>query len=121
MAPCATILRATSGSNRHSHSVFDGWPTSGLCFCSAHTIRRHRYSTLGPTLGSGPGRDMGVMLMVISLLPMIWDLLAFLYRPLREMETNIPDAQMHAIIYDDKDILQQEADKLLIPSAKTRI
>lgn len=69
---------------------------------------------LGTTLGSGPGRGMGLMLMVVGSLIMIWGLLAFLYRPLRELETDLPDALMGVVIHNDKDLLQQEVDKLLV-------
>jgi hypothetical protein len=47
---------------------------------------------LGPILGVGEGRGMGLMLVSIAILPVIASIAGWLYRPMRNVETDLPDA-----------------------------
>ena len=47
---------------------------------------------LGPILGVGEGRGMGLMLVSIAILPVIASIAGWLYRPMRNVERDLPDA-----------------------------
>ena len=46
---------------------------------------------LGEYLGTGPGRGVGVMFIVVGLFNASVAALAFMYRPLRMVDTELPD------------------------------
>jgi MFS family permease len=72
--------------------------------------------TVGALIGTGPGRGMALLLIIVGGLLMIWGAIGLRYRPLRYMEDILPDALPDAEIADDKDALQAEADRLLQPA-----
>jgi DHA3 family macrolide efflux protein-like MFS transporter len=47
--------------------------------------------SLGTYLGTGPGRGVGLMFVVVGLFNAIIAILAFLYKPLRYIDTELPD------------------------------
>uniref|UniRef100_UPI0007C84FBD non-ribosomal peptide synthetase/MFS transporter n=1 Tax=Kitasatospora sp. MBT63 TaxID=1444768 RepID=UPI0007C84FBD len=68
--------------------------------------------SLGPLLGTGPGRGAGLLLVLVGLALAVWGLLGLAYRPLRLIEDLLPDAVPDPEI-GDKDAIQAEADRLL--------
>lgn len=69
--------------------------------------------TLGGLLGSGPGRGMALVIVVLGGVQVAWAVLGLRWRTLRYMEDALPDAVPGAIVTWDRDALQQEADMLL--------
>jgi len=49
-------------------------------------------TALGRLLGTGPGRGIGLMFVLAGLLVVAVSLGAYLYRPLRRVESELPDA-----------------------------
>lgn len=47
--------------------------------------------TLGAVIGTGPGRGVGLLFMVMGFLSVMAVVIGFLYRPLRDLETRLPD------------------------------
>ncbi|MCB8977444.1 MAG: amino acid adenylation domain-containing protein [Ardenticatenaceae bacterium] len=74
-------------------------------------------TAVGSVIGSGAGRGMGLMIIVIGLLLLFAALLGFRYRPLRYMEDILPDAIPDAVVVKDKDELQALADQQLPETA----
>lgn len=74
-------------------------------------------TAVGGLIGSGPGRGMGLMIIVIGVLLLLAALLGFRYRPLRYMEDILPDAIPDAVVVKDKDELQALADQQLSETA----
>ncbi len=70
-------------------------------------------STIGSFIGTGPGRGIALVMIIVGLLRIILASIGFSYKPLRNMEDDLPDAIPDAIIVDDKDLLQAMADKQL--------
>lgn len=66
---------------------------------------------LGPVIGSGVGRGMGLMLIIAGGILFVWTIIGFKYKPLCEMDDILLDAVPDAITVKDKDILQELADK----------
>ncbi|MFZ6029473.1 MAG: amino acid adenylation domain-containing protein [Chloroflexota bacterium] len=62
-------------------------------------------------IGSGAGRGMGLLMIVVGALYIALAIAGWLYRPLRYMEDVLPDAVPDAVISADKDRLQQLADE----------
>ncbi len=48
--------------------------------------------SVGSIIGTGPGRGIGFFIVVVGILAMIASLIAWTYRPLRNLERDIPDA-----------------------------
>jgi surfactin synthase thioesterase subunit/MFS family permease len=69
---------------------------------------------IGWLIGAGPGRGMGLMLILIGAFLTVWSILGYRYRPLRFMEDELPDAIPDTIIITDKDELQRQADRQLL-------
>lgn len=65
--------------------------------------------TLGPIIGTGVGRGIGLLLISAGLLVVIWSVIGFRFRPLRYMEDAMEDAVPDAVI-QDRDSLQEELD-----------
>lgn len=63
--------------------------------------------------GTGEGMGIGLLIASIGVVLFVWALLGMRYRPLRHMETILPDAVPDAVIIRDKDQLQQLADRQL--------
>ncbi|MFC8710189.1 amino acid adenylation domain-containing protein [Streptomyces sp. NPDC057197] len=63
--------------------------------------------------GTGPGRDMGLLMVGGGLLLALWGVLGLRYRPLRHIESRLPDVSTAGVVADDLDTLQDEADALL--------
>lgn len=56
---------------------------------------------------------MALLVMVSGLVLTAWGVLGLLYRPLRRLEDEVPDAVPGAEIDDDLDKVQEEVDRLL--------
>jgi amino acid adenylation domain-containing protein len=69
--------------------------------------------TVGQVIGVGPGRGMALLLVLSGALLAVWGVLGLLYRPLRLLEDELPDAVPGAEIDEDLDLVQAEADRLL--------
>ncbi|MFF4085001.1 amino acid adenylation domain-containing protein [Streptomyces sp. NPDC001777] len=63
--------------------------------------------------GTGPGRGMGLLMITGGLLLAGWGVLGLRYRPLRHIESRLPDISTAEVVADDLDTLQDEADALL--------
>ncbi|MCA9953886.1 MAG: amino acid adenylation domain-containing protein [Anaerolineales bacterium] len=70
-------------------------------------------STIGSFIGAGPGRGIALLMIIVGLLRIVLASIGFSYKPLRNMEDDLPDAVPDAIIVADKDVLQAMADKQL--------
>ncbi|SFI70432.1 amino acid adenylation domain-containing protein [Streptosporangium canum] len=77
-------------------------------------------TVVGDIVGVGPGRGVGLLLVVCGALLMLWGALGLWYRPLRRMEDALPDAVAGAEIADDLDAVQVEADAVLLEGAGRR-
>lgn len=62
-------------------------------------------------IGSGETSDMGLLLVVVGVVLLIWSIGGFRYKPLRNMEDYLPDTIPGAIIYEDKDKIQETMDQ----------
>ncbi|MDH6222142.1 non-ribosomal peptide synthetase [Streptomyces pseudovenezuelae] len=67
---------------------------------------------LGPVLGTGSGRGMGLLMVTGGLLLAGWGLLGLRYHPLRRMEDLLPDIHAGATVGRDLEALQDDADAL---------
>ncbi len=73
----------------------------------------HGLSTaLAPLLGQGGGRAEGLLMTLAGFASLLLAGLALAYRPLRRLETDLPDAIPDPVILD-KDTLQRRADQLV--------
>jgi surfactin synthase thioesterase subunit/MFS family permease len=72
---------------------------------------------IGWLIGVGPGRGMGLMIILVGAFLTAWGILGYRYRPLRFMEDELPDAIPDAVIITDKDELQRQADQQLLAEA----
>ncbi|RAP57228.1 non-ribosomal peptide synthetase [Oleiagrimonas sp. MCCC 1A03011] len=68
---------------------------------------------LGSFIGSGPGRGIGLVLVLSGLFVALCAIAAYLYRPIRCLEDILPDARADEVIEADKDKLQEKADLAL--------
>ncbi|MBV1850666.1 non-ribosomal peptide synthetase/MFS transporter [Catellatospora tritici] len=73
--------------------------------------------SLGPVLGVGPGRGMGLLLLVAGVALVLLGIAGLRYRPLARMEDALPNATTGAEIPDDLDGVQAEADRALAVQA----
>ncbi|HFC11396.1 MAG TPA: hypothetical protein ENJ56_01030 [Anaerolineae bacterium] len=64
-------------------------------------------------LGSSGGRGIGLMFVIIGSLEIIWGLIGWQTKRLRQMEDTLPDAIPSAVIVSDRSQLQQLADEQL--------
>jgi hypothetical protein len=71
-------------------------------------------STVGRFIEAGPGRGIALLMIIVGLLRIMLALAGYSYKPLRNMEDDLPDAIPDAIIVADKDVLQAHADKQLM-------
>jgi hypothetical protein len=69
----------------------------------------------GPVIGVGPGRGIGLLLLLAGTLVILWSTIGFRFKPLRYMEDNLEDAIPDAIIRD-RDSLQEELDNKIVGS-----
>jgi hypothetical protein len=53
---------------------------------------------LSPLVGSGPGAGMGLMFVLFGILGTLASAAGYLYRPIREIETLLPDAVPDAVV-----------------------
>ena len=67
----------------------------------------------GSVVGTGPGRGIGLILVLSGLFVALWAVAAYLYRPIRDLEDILPDARADEVIESDKDKLQEKADLAL--------
>ncbi|MFS8498369.1 MAG: amino acid adenylation domain-containing protein [Micromonosporaceae bacterium] len=70
--------------------------------------------TVGAMVGTGPGRGVALMLVCSGVVLAAWGVLGLLYRPLRLLEDELPDAVPGAEIAEDLDQVQEEADRRLL-------
>ncbi|MFI8007915.1 amino acid adenylation domain-containing protein [Streptomyces sp. NPDC086010] len=75
----------------------------------APVLRGH--PALGAVLGTGPGRGMALLMTVCGLCIVVWGVLGLLYRPLRRLEDDLPDATPDAETGHDLDAVQERADR----------
>ena len=68
---------------------------------------------LGGIIGTGPGRGIGLILVLSGVFLAMWAVAAYLYRPIRRLEDILPDARADEVIEADKDKLQEKADLAL--------
>ncbi|CAG0934561.1 nonribosomal peptide synthetase DhbF [Thermoflexales bacterium] len=71
--------------------------------------------SLGHIIGTGQGRGMGLLMIVVGVTAILWAVWGYRLRSLRFMEDLLPDAISDGIIPDDKDQLQELADHHLAP------
>jgi hypothetical protein len=71
-------------------------------------------NSVGALIGSGPGRGIALLMIIMGVLRVILAIVGYGYRPLRLMEDGLPDAISDAIIVADKDALQAQADRQLL-------
>ncbi|WP_308250570.1 non-ribosomal peptide synthetase/MFS transporter [Nonomuraea rhizosphaerae] len=69
--------------------------------------------TAGAVLGTGPGRGMALMIVVLGVAQAVMAVYGLRWRRLRYMEDVLPDAVPGAVVTWDRDELQREADRLL--------
>ena len=69
--------------------------------------------SLSQIIGTGAGRGMGLLLILLGCIEILWTILGYHYRPLRYMEDLLPDAIPDTIILADKDKIQEQADQQL--------
>jgi len=70
-------------------------------------------ATLGAVIGTGPGRGIAVTTIVAGLCTLALSAAGFAYRPIRNLDADLPDAETAAVILRDKDRLQALADHRL--------
>jgi MFS family permease len=70
-------------------------------------------ASIGRLIGVGPGRGMGLMMVLVGGMMLLVAIVGYWYRPLRFMEDQLPDAIPGAVIVADKDALQEQADRQL--------
>ncbi|HEU5383700.1 MAG TPA: amino acid adenylation domain-containing protein [Ktedonobacteraceae bacterium] len=102
------------------------WAMTPLGYITAGPLADHIFKPIAENqasplvqllVGTGPGRGIGLMLVLAGLLVVVWAVLAYRYRPIRHLEDAMPDVFADAVIEMDKDILQQRADQLLAEQA----
>ncbi|MCP5099149.1 MAG: MFS transporter, partial [Chloroflexi bacterium] len=71
-------------------------------------------SSVGAVIGSGAGRGIALLMIVVGLLRIILAIAGYSVGALRNMEEDLPDAIPDAIIVSDKDALQERADRQLL-------
>ena len=71
-------------------------------------------SSIGTIIGSGTGRGIALLMIIVGLLRIVLAIIGYSYAPLRNMEDELPDAVPDAIIVADKDALQAQADRQLL-------
>lgn len=69
-------------------------------------------STFG-MIGIGPGRGIGLILMLSGAFVVVWSMAAYSYRPIRCLEDILPDAIADDVIEAEKDKIQERADLAL--------
>ncbi|MBN2001946.1 MAG: amino acid adenylation domain-containing protein [Anaerolineae bacterium] len=70
-------------------------------------------NSVGRLIGVGAGRGMGLVMILAGVITIIVGLWGYRYRPLRYLEDALPDAIPDAVIVEDKDLLQKQADRQL--------
>ncbi|MBM7119958.1 amino acid adenylation domain-containing protein [Dyella kyungheensis] len=70
-------------------------------------------STFAWLTGMGPGRGIGLILMLSGAFVVLWSVAAYSYRPIRCLEDILPDAIADDVIEADKDKIQAKADRSL--------
>jgi hypothetical protein len=64
-------------------------------------------------IGIGPGRGIGLILMLSGAFVVVWSMAAYSYRPIRCLEDILPDAIADDVIEAEKDKIQAKADQAL--------
>ena len=75
---------------------------------------------LSGIIGTGPGRGIGLVLVLSGAFLVAWSIAAYLYRPIRDLEDILPDARADEVIEADKDKLQEKADLALRAATSAR-
>jgi amino acid adenylation domain-containing protein len=70
-------------------------------------------SVFGWLVGTGEGRGIGLLFILIGLCMFVWSFAGMLYKPLRYMDDILPNAVPGALFIKDKDAIQLEEDKEL--------
>lgn len=89
-----------------------GWLADQL-FEPAMREGRWLGDTVGGIIGTGPGRGMGLLLVVLGVAQVCVALIGLRWRTLHHMEDVLPDAIPGAIVTWDRNKLQEEADRQL--------
>ena len=69
-------------------------------------------------VGSGAGRGMALLCVILGSLQILWGIIGMRWKSLVNMDTILPDAVPGAVISDDKDKLQEAMDNLLNETQK---
>ncbi|VAW39691.1 Polyketide synthase modules and related proteins, partial [hydrothermal vent metagenome] len=70
--------------------------------------------SVGMLIGSGPGRGIALLMIIVGTFRVILAVVGYSYAPLRNMEDDLPDAVPDAVIVADKDALQAQADQQVL-------
>ncbi len=79
-----------------------GWSSAPFAFIAAGPLADRVFEpllaeggalagSLGPLIGVGPGRGIALLLIIMGLLPVIASVIAYLYRPIRQVDQDLPD------------------------------
>jgi len=71
-------------------------PLSDRIFEPLMTVNGSLAGTIGQVIGTGPGRGIGLMFIVLGTLTMLITIIAYQYAPLRLVEDQLPD-----VVYED--------------------
>ncbi|MDJ0897247.1 MAG: MFS transporter [Xenococcus sp. MO_188.B8] len=85
------IRRMFAGSSRPLAYLLAG-PLAEEIFEPLMTVNGPLASSIGQLIGTGPGRGIGLMFMVMGIFTMLTTIIAYQYAPLRLVEDHLPDA-----------------------------
>ncbi|MFI7441620.1 amino acid adenylation domain-containing protein [Nonomuraea indica] len=87
------------------------WAMVPVGFLLAGPLVEHVFN---PIAGAAQGRGIGLLTLVAGAVTVLIGLAAFRYRPVRNLEDDLPDAIPDAVVITDKDEIQQQADRQLV-------
>ncbi|MGW2157746.1 amino acid adenylation domain-containing protein [Nonomuraea sp. NPDC001699] len=88
------------------------WAMVPIGFLLAGPLVEHVFD---PIAGAARGRGIGLLTIVAGAVTVLIGLAAWRYRPVRYLEDDLPDAIPDAVAITDKDLIQQAADRQLVP------
>jgi MFS family permease len=71
-------------------------------------------NSVGQIIGTGPSRGMAFVLLLSGVCLSVWGLVGYLYPPLRDIETRLPDAVSSSFSYANLDEFQADLDGSLV-------
>ncbi len=69
-----------------------------------------RYPFITDIIGAGEGREIGLMLVGAGIVLLLWTIIGFSFKSLRNLNTLLPDVSLGQVIEKDKDLMQQWID-----------